>query len=362
MANDPGITFKPDTAVRPGDTLLETLEELDISQAELARRTGRPAKTINEIIKGKAAITPDTAIQLEHALGIAASFWNNLERNYREALARLREERHLRPQLTLVDRFPCPDIARHGFMKHAADKMERARELLRFFRIDDLRRLPALEPAAYRTSRTRSASPEALASWLRIGEIEARRVETRAFDHPRFRRILRQTRQMTRRRPEEFEGELRSRCADCGVALVIFPQLTKTYANGATRWLSSSKVLLQLSIRYKYSDIFWFSFYHEAGHILLHGKRKSFADVRGMKSDKLEQQADTFAADMLIPPKEYRAFLERGNPPSEGAVKAFAEQLGIGPGIVVGRLQHDQIIARHQMLHLRPKLEWAESN
>jgi addiction module HigA family antidote len=83
------IEFKPDYAIAPGTTLLETIQSLGISQVELARRTGRPLKTINEIIKGKAAITAETALQLEHVLGMPASFWNNLERNYRQALASL---------------------------------------------------------------------------------------------------------------------------------------------------------------------------------------------------------------------------------------------------------------------------------
>ena len=81
------LKFEPDYTVPPGETLLETIECLGMSQAELARRTGRPVKTINEIIKGKTAITPDTALQLERVLSVPASFWNNLERNYRESLA-----------------------------------------------------------------------------------------------------------------------------------------------------------------------------------------------------------------------------------------------------------------------------------
>ena len=75
--------WQPDWSVPPGDVLLEALEERSITQAELARRMGRPLKTINEIVKAKAAITPDTAIQLERALGVSAQFWNGLAANYR---------------------------------------------------------------------------------------------------------------------------------------------------------------------------------------------------------------------------------------------------------------------------------------
>jgi HTH-type transcriptional regulator/antitoxin HigA len=81
--------FKPDYAVLPGDTLKETIDALGISQAYLAERTGMSKNTISEIIQGKASITPEAALQLEKALSIPASFWNNLERNYQESLAAL---------------------------------------------------------------------------------------------------------------------------------------------------------------------------------------------------------------------------------------------------------------------------------
>lgn len=61
-----------------------------MSQAVLAERTGRSKKTINEIIQGKAAITPDTALQLEKVLGVPASFWNNLERNYQKSVTAIK--------------------------------------------------------------------------------------------------------------------------------------------------------------------------------------------------------------------------------------------------------------------------------
>lgn len=84
--------YAPDSVSLPGDTLQEVLEDREMTQADLAERMGRPKKTVNEIIQGKTAITPETALQLERVLGVPASFWNNLERNYREHQARKEEE------------------------------------------------------------------------------------------------------------------------------------------------------------------------------------------------------------------------------------------------------------------------------
>lgn len=94
MASDPSAkrhTYQPDIAIPPGETLRETIEALGMSQAELAQRTGRTTKDIKEIIMGKAAITPDGALQFERVLRVPASFWNNLESNYRDTVARLAE-------------------------------------------------------------------------------------------------------------------------------------------------------------------------------------------------------------------------------------------------------------------------------
>jgi addiction module HigA family antidote len=96
MSSSLANQFIPDYAIPPGETLLDTIKALGMPQAELAERTGSPKKTINKIIKGKAPITPDTALQLERVLGVsAAAFWNNLEKNYRETLARLAEQERL---------------------------------------------------------------------------------------------------------------------------------------------------------------------------------------------------------------------------------------------------------------------------
>src|SRR5438132_2146382 len=127
--------YNPDVVSAPGETLLETIEMLGMSQAELAERTGRPKKTINEIIKGKAPITPETALQLEKVLGVPASFWNNYERNYREYLARRDEDDRLKHQTDWLKGFPVAAMVRLGWIRRCDTKVQQLRELLCFFAI-----------------------------------------------------------------------------------------------------------------------------------------------------------------------------------------------------------------------------------
>ena len=144
-----------------------------MSQSELARRMNRPVKTINEIVNGKAAITPDTAIQLEWTLGISASFWNGIESLYREQLARRRAEADLEREGQWAELFPVTDLARHGLIRSGRSQADRVAAILRYFGVGS----PSawenewLAPAAaLRESPVFQSSPYAIAAWLRWGE------------------------------------------------------------------------------------------------------------------------------------------------------------------------------------------------
>lgn len=127
--------YTPESVSPPGETLQELLEERGMSQAELAERTGRPKKTINEIVQGKAAITPETALQFERVLGVPASFWNARERNYREALAHNRETEALQTYGEWVREFPYAAMVKQGWIPSVSNPPDRARTLLSFFSV-----------------------------------------------------------------------------------------------------------------------------------------------------------------------------------------------------------------------------------
>ncbi len=304
--------FEPDFVSLPGDTLQEVLDERGISQANLAERTGRPKKTINEIVQGKAAITPETALQLERVLGIEAAFWNNLERNYRENLARIEEQERLLSHVDWLDRVPYKAMIKKDWIKKCSDKVEQLREVLNFFGVASPNRWEEVigEPtAAFHVSEAFEIDKGALTAWLRKGEIEAQHLDCRSFDKDEFRQVLIDARSLTERPLNNVFPDLQKRCARAGVAVVVVPELPKTRANGATQWLSKDKALIQLSLRYKREDVLWFTFFHEAGHILLHGKRQVFVDSGKFTGEVEEEQANRFAADLLIPQKPIMKFL-----------------------------------------------------
>ena len=146
--------------------------------------------------------------------------------------------------------------------------------------------------------------------------------------------------------------------AAAGVAVVIVPELPKVRISAATRWLSSYKGMIQLSLGYKRNDQFWFSFFHEAGHILLHGKRDIFINAQEDSQEEKEHKANTFAANFLIPASQFRTLTKSGTPSKERIV-AFAADLDIAPGIIVGLLQREKIIPYGFYNDLTVKFEWA---
>ncbi|KRT74914.1 MAG: plasmid maintenance system antidote protein [Deltaproteobacteria bacterium CSP1-8] len=359
MAAEKDLAYSPDYAVPPGETLLETIEALGMTQADLAARTGRTLKTINEIVKGKAPIRPDTALQLERALGVPASFWNNRERNYREVMARREERERLKGQGKWLRELPVRSMVMLGWVSEYRDRVRQLQELLNFFGVaspDQWHGLWSGGEIAFRKSAAFRSNPGAVAAWLRKGEVDANRLRYAPYDESKFRAALSSIRALTVESPEVFQPELVRLCAEAGVAVIFTPELSGTRVNGATRWLSPDKALIQLSLRYKTNDHLWFTFFHEAGHILLHGKREVF--LEGEKSeDGKEKEADRFASNVLIPAGEYRKFVERGLR-NQGEIRRFAERLGIAPGIVVGRLQHDEIIPQSYFNDLKIRLAW----
>jgi HTH-type transcriptional regulator/antitoxin HigA len=357
MATKTTFEYKPDYAVPPGATLLETIQAKGMSQAELAQRTGRPLKTINEIIKGKAAITAETALQLERVLGVPASFWNNLERNYREALAAIKERKTLESVAEWAEQFPLKELMKQRFISVVKDKGERFRSLLGFFGVSNptaWEKMWTSTAVAYRRSPAFRVSPHATAAWLRIGEIEAQTENLREFDKPAFRQVLTRIRALTLSEPREIRRRLASECQKCGVAVVFVKELPGTRIHGAVRWIGENPVI-QLSCRYKWEDIFWFTVFHEAGHVVLHGKREVFLedDERGSVKEK---EADSFARNILIPDVDWKEFREAGNT-SERAVRTFATRIRICPGVVVGRMQHERLIDFSQLNYLRNRFD-----
>ena len=355
--------YLPDHVSPPGGTLADALEERGLSQAQLADRMGRPKKTINEIVRGLARITPETALELESVLGIAAEFWLNRERRYREYVARAERETAARNAIAWSKQFPLKAMATFGWIPSATASEATVAEVFSFFSVASVEgwgRTWESAEAQFRRSKTRAGKRPAVAAWLRRGEIEAAKVECAPFSAKRFRASLDEVRLLTEAPPSQFVQRLIQLCSQAGVALVFVPELPGVPVHAVTRWVASDKAVIQLSLYYKSDDHLWFSFFHEAAHVLSEKRRIVFLDDGAIDSDD-ERDADAFACDFLIPRRGYEGFCAEGqfDAPS---VRAFAKEQGIAPGIVVGRLQHERRILFSQLNSLKRRFKWADES
>lgn len=350
--------YEPDYAVAPGEILLETIEALGMTQKELGVRTGLSPKTINLIIQRQEPITYETAIRLERATGTAAALWNNLEKNYRQQLARLADHRKLGAEADWLDSIPVEELANRHVVAVTQDTTALLEAVLGFFGVNSVQAWKDLwlDPhVAARRSQCFQSQPGATATWLRLGELHALNAECKPYDRTKFRDALAHIRGLTKETTEAFVPQMKQRCAETGVALVFEQAIKGAPWYGASWWLTSEKAVIELSLRYKWEDQFWFSFFHEAGHILNDSKKGVFINT-GKDGDPGEDKANQFAADFLIPPdKAGRVpFLK-----SYSQVRALADELGISPSIVIGRFQRET--GKWSYFNkLRRKLAWAD--
>lgn len=328
---------------KPGDTIFETIQHIKMSQAELAERMGKTPSKINDLISGKEPITVATAFQLEKVLGIDAQFWLNREMLYREKLSRLEQEEGLEECKDWLKMQPIKELKECGYLKTKKSGSAMAEECLKFYGVAAPLQWESLYvdqyvSAKFRKSEAHKSTLGGLAAWLRIGEIEMKKRKLNSYNKETFKQSLVEIRNLVRHHPEDFASRLQQYCASAGVALVYTICIPKAPISGVARWVGGNP-LIQLTDRYKSNDHFWFSFFHEAGHILLHGKKDVFIeDLDEFEANpQKEIEADDFANKFLLP-EDITA--ELPNNITEKDIRQIARKYNTHAAIVLGRLQH----------------------
>lgn len=291
----------------PGDTIQEHLDFIGMSQAELADRMGRPKEKINDIIKGREPVTTATAFQLEKVLGISAGFWLSREAVYRKELYVLEQNEQFEKEKGWLVAFPVKAMMKLGWIPESDEKHLVMDSLLKFFSVASMtewERIYIQEEVsvAFRISLAHTKSPYAISAWLRKGELQAAEINISSFDKIKFREALSRISQPAFLNSDDYVKKLQAVCARCGVSVVFTPNLPKAPISGAARWFHN-RPIIQLSGNFKNRKHFWFTFFHEAAHIMLHGKKSIFLeDAEGTELDRIkEEEANSFAAGFFQP-------------------------------------------------------------
>jgi addiction module HigA family antidote len=347
--------------ITPGDVIENYLESLGMSQAELARRAGLSSKTVNEIIARKSALTPATAIKLETVLGRPAHFWNNLESNYQDKKARAEERKNIVQAEAWLKTIPIPELVKRGYLRirPADDTYTKLKEVCRFYGVASIDAYHSiwdhLGLAARKDKKAETLLGPASA-WIRQGQLQAESMECQDYDKAKFKAALEAIRSLTVEPIESSSRTIKELCAQCGVAVTFVREMGKVPWNGLTMWLNSKKALVVMSIRGKGEDKFWFTFFHEACHVLHEDGKKTFLiNSEDYKDSPEEQRADKFSADFLIP-SEWNQRIQSAR--TKNQIMVLAGALKIAPGIVAGRYQ---FLTKkwNTFTKMIQKLEWA---
>jgi len=357
-------TFLPGWVSPPGETIEDLLGERGWKQGELADRLGYTDKHLSLLINGKASLTEDAAMKLERVLGASASFWLAREAKYREHLARLGEKQLYESWVGWLDQLPITQLMNLDVIPKlrnaGANKLKIVQSCLKFFGVaspNEWEKHYGGMQVSYRRTKEEQSDIGAISSWLRMGELEAEKFPGPPYNKAKFEQALTVIKGLTTEPPEVFAPKMYQALEASGVVFVLVPSIPRAHVSGVARWLRNNKPLIQLSLYGKNNDKFWFTFFHEAAHILLHAdnrqaKKAVFLDDLNnhQSDDPKEHEANQWAADFLIPQSYIH---ELSSIRSKESVERFSAVLGIHPGIVVGRLQHEGFIKQSWMNGLK---------
>ena len=351
--------WQPDWATHPGEHLAEYLEERAMSQADFARVAGMTPKLVSTIVNGENPVTPDTAIKLERVLGLKAGIWLGIQKEWDLKQARQKEETE--DVADWIKRFPLQELRKLGRLPDTHEIRPLLDGLLDLLGIGSPSAYKARVGALavqHRRSAGGATSLEHEVCWLMLAEEKARLRKLPAFNRDEFQKSCQEIRTLTVTGPEEFEPKMRGLCSRSGVALVFQKPISKTCLFGAARWIDGDHPLIQMSLRMRSNDHFWWTFFHEAAHIVLH-KGKNFADDQNASGDGIEAEADAWAEETLVGHDRFRSFLAK-RPRSRSEIVEFADRVGVHPGIVVGMLQHHRVLPFSHLNELKAHFIWAD--
>ncbi len=358
------IGISRDLIIHPGETINDILIERGITQAELAARTGVSPAYVCNVIAGKKDISVKFAFALEYALGVSKSFWINLQANYdaelleaSEAETITDEEREARSSLKDIVKY-LREIGKMPLRESVNDSILSLRKSLQISNIANLKEM--VPEGAFRMSSKSKVDPYVMGAWIRLCQIagENRDVRTK-FEIEKMDVLVAKAKEIMCGPDESIQKSLTDLFAEYGIVFSVVRNFRGAPVQGFISKKNDGTYQMVLTIRGSFADIFWFSLFHELGHIVNGDVNNyvNFIDYDG--NADVEVGADEFASTRLINSGEYNNFV-RSADFSLSAIKSFAASQKIKPYIVIGRLQHEKIIEYNQFSSEKVRYKWAK--
>ena len=349
----------------PGQLLLSEITKIGMSQRELAARTGVTEKHISTVINGSKDLSASFARKLDIALGSESGFWAKRQTDYDQYMVIVKEENNItQEELTILKSLSevVSYLTENKIMHNDCCAPQKVLQLRNILRVSDLESIPKITyNAAYRAQVRSSTNIDVyvLFAWQRICEIMTEKTAVKSdFDAERLKSLVPEIiKLMSSNDINDALAELRRLFASCGVAFQMVRHFRGAPVQGFIKQVSDNKVILCVTIRGKKADRFWFSLFHEIGHLVNGDLDVRFVDFDSVKS-ATEEAADMFARNALIPDDRYKSFV-RNRDFSLAAIKQFSKSIGVPYWITIGRLLNDEWREWSYYANEIPSYEWA---
>lgn len=327
--------YKERIAFHPGYYIKEIIDESGLTQEDFAKRLDTTPKNLSLLVRGEQSLSVDIAKKLSRMLGTSIKYWLNLQNAYDALIAEFESEKELIEERKVFKYIDYTYLRDNYGLPNLPRKIDQQIiETRRALNVSSLTVLNKCDVAAnFRSSQgvLLDANRIRANTMVQIAINEALKIEAPRFDIHKFEEATNKALFMTNRH-EDFYPSIRDLFLEAGVVFKIMPNMKGSKINGATKKIGN-KVLLMVNDRGTYADTFWFTLFHEIGHIMAGDYGTSMEEDNGKKEDA----ADAYARDKLIPPEAYEKFVTNNRFTSRD-ILYFAKQINRDPGIVVGRL------------------------
>lgn len=352
-------------AFHPGYYVKDLIEEMEITQDEFAKRLGVSGKTISKLVNGHIPLSDELALGLSLMFGTSTDVWKNMQQTYDLKCIEIDKKKQMDEEIELAKLIDYKFFKDLGLVQATRNSYEKVRELCKCFQVHSLSILlkdDFLVNYRVATSNINDKHMINTKAWLQTAINIGRNTESKSFDAKKLELYIPEIRNMTLQSPEVFLPRLKKIFYDCGVTFVLLPHLKNSDINGAVKWINGKKVILAMNDRRTFADTFWFSLFHEIKHVLQQKHTLTLVNLNSKELEKtvedlnvkLENEADLFAQNTLIPSEEYDRFISMKTY-SRQDICNFAKSINIHPGIVVGRMQKDRVLEFYELNDLKDK-------
>ncbi|AXU54318.1 TPA: HigA family addiction module antitoxin [Clostridioides difficile] len=351
-----------DLIIHPGETLAEILSDKEMTQKELSVRTGFTEKHVSTVVKGTRGISPSFAKKLEYVLGISATFWNNLQSNYEKEISEFEDANNISKEEIEILK-PLKDIISYFCEKRKLNDEDneavKVLELRKLLGVGNLTYIPNIKyNAAFRAQIASNANVYVLFAWLQICESVTSDIEiTKELDINKLKCKIPEIKQVMFCDANEIQEKLGKIFAECGIVFRIVKHFKGAPVQGFIKTDANGRIILCMTIRRGFADIFWFTLFHEIGHIINGDAKLKFIDFESAESET-ELKANKFASDILLNQKEYDYFIKQGKY-SLRDINEFALSQNVPRYIVIGRMQKEDILDYGQFTNEKVRYCWA---